>query len=408
MTKRARKGGDFRHSLSQRDSVSLLRDYREIVNTMGNLPPQIVAELYGANIEPARWPHALLALGEWAKADAVGVVFHDFKAGEGYFERAIGIPTDALTSYRRAQSRSNMWLGDENAFPKDRTIVRGSELVEEANVKSSSFYLDWLRQTGLFHHLFVVVERQNGAMLLLVLARREGKPDFEDDIVKEMETLPPALEHGLRAGRRVSQIRALERAALRAIDVMPIGVMMINQEGAVIEANPSARAVIDAGEGLIMAQGSLAVDLGGRLLKFSELIARPETHGVAVAAGELTLLPVPRQQGQRPLTLMLMPLEQTSEPDVSGPAALLFIGDPERSVRFDQTRIARLYGLSRAESRVAALLASGYRLEQVAEALDIAYETVRKHLKQIFGKTGTYRQAELVRMLVTGPAGLSL
>ena len=56
--------------------------------------------------------------------------------------------------------------------------------------------------------------------------------------------------------------------------------------------------------------------------------------------------------------------------------ALLFIGDPERSW-FDQTRIARLYGRSRAESRVAALLASGYRLEQVAEALDIAYETVQ-------------------------------
>lgn len=195
---------------------------------------------------------------------------------------------------------------------------------------------------------------------------------------------------------------------MRAIDVMPIGVMMIDQEGAVIEANPSARAVIDAAEGLTVANGGLSVELGGRVVKFRELISRGEAPGTPVPPGELTLLPVPRQPGQRPLTLLLMPLEQTSEPDVRGPAALLFIGDPERSVRFDQTRIARLYGLSRAESRVAALLASGYRLEQVAETLDIAYETVRKHLKQIFGKTGTYRQAELVRMLVTGPAGLSI
>ncbi|MBK8177284.1 MAG: helix-turn-helix transcriptional regulator [Rhodospirillales bacterium] len=106
---------------------------------------------------------------------------------------------------------------------------------------------------------------------------------------------------------------------------------------------------------------------------------------------------------------MIVPLDDALDgraPD--GPAALLFIGDPERPATFDQTRIARLYGLSRAESRVAALLASGYRLEQVAESLGIAYETVRKHLKQIFSKTGTYRQAELVRMLVTGPAGLAI
>ena len=406
--KRARKGGDLRHSLTRRDVVSLSRNYQEIVATMGNLPPQIVAELYGANIEPARWPHALLALGEWAKADAVSLAVHNFGTGAGSFERAIGIPAEALTSYQRFHSRSNVWLADERWFPKDRTIVRGTDIVDDADVRSSAFYLDWLRPTGLFNHLFAVIERQNGAILLLVLARREGKPDFEDEIVKEIETLLPTLEQGLRAGRRVSQVRALERAAMRAIDVMPIGVMMIDQEGAVIEANPSARAVIDAAEGLTVANGGLSVELGGRVVKFRELISRGEAPGTAVPPGELTLLPVPRQPGQRPLTLLLMPLEQTSEPDVRGPAALLFIGDPERSVRFDQTRIARLYGLSRAESRVAALLASGYRLEQVAETLDIAYETVRKHLKQIFGKTGTFRQAELVRMLVTGPAGLSI
>lgn len=377
---------------------------------MGNLPPQIVAELYGANIEPARWPHALLALGEWARADAVGLAYHNFNTGEGCFERALGIPTDALTSYQRIHSRSNIWLADENRFPKEGVIVRGSEIVDQGEVKSSAFYLDWLRPTGLLNHLFAAIERHNGKVLLLVLARREGKPDFEDDIVKELETLPPALEQGLRAGRRVSQLRALERAALRAIDVMPIGVMMIDEEGAIIEANPFARAVVDAGDGLSVANGGLAVEIGGRSMRFRELIGRAEAQGAAMpaAGGELMLMPVLRQPGQRPLTLLLMPLEQSSEPHVREPAALVFVGDPERAIRFDQTRIARLYGLSRAESRVAALLASGYRLEQVAESLDIAYETVRKHLKQIFGKTGTYRQAELVRMLVTGPAGLSI
>ena len=90
------------------------------------------------------------------------------------------------------------------------------------------------------------------------------------------------------------------------------------------------------------------------------------------------------------------------------PAALLFIGDPERPVDIDPRRLIRLYGLSRAESRVAVLLGQGQRLEQIAEALGLTYETVRKHLKQIFIKTGTDRQAELVRTLVTGPGGLRL
>jgi DNA-binding CsgD family transcriptional regulator/PAS domain-containing protein len=373
----------------------------------GNTPSQIVADLYDASIESSRWPYALIALGERARADAVGLLFNDFASGHGHFERAIGIPAEALSSYRRVHSQSNIWLADETHFRKEHTTIRGSQIVGEEKVKASSFYNDWLRPIGLLNHLFAVVERQNDGVMLLMLARRERKPDFEDDIVGEIETLIPALDQALRAGRAVRQLRALERAALRAIDVMPIGVMMLDQNGAVIEANRSARTVLEAGEGLIVANGGLAVDIGGRQVKLRELITRTEKQATPFAAGELTLLPVRRQAGQRPLTLLLIPLEQTVEPGVKqAPVALLFIGDPERSVSFDQTRIARLYGLSRAESRVAALLASGYRLEQVAESLDIAYETVRKHLKQIFGKTGTYRQAELVRMLVTGPAGL--
>jgi DNA-binding CsgD family transcriptional regulator len=409
MRHRARPGRDSGHSLAQQKALLLSRKRKEFVDKMANTPSEIVADLYDASIESSRWPHALIALGERARADAVGLLFHDFASGRGHFEGAIGIPAEALSSYRRVHSQSSIWLADERHFRQVHTAIRGSQIVGEEKVKASPFYNEWLRPIGLLSHLFAVVERENSGVMLLMLARREGKPDFEDDIVGEIETLAPALEQALRTGRGVRQLRALERAALRAVDVMPIGVIVLDQNGAMIEANRSARAVLEAGEGLIAANGGLAVDIGGRQLKLRELITRTEKQATAFAAGELMLLPVRRQPGQRPLTLLLMPLEQTIEPGIKeAPVALLFIGDPERSVSFDQTRIARLYGLSRAESRVAALLASGYRLEQVAEALDIAYETVRKHLKQIFGKTGTYRQAELVRMLVTGPAGLSI
>jgi DNA-binding CsgD family transcriptional regulator len=374
---------------------------------MADIPSQIVADLYDASIESSRWPHALIALGERARADASGLLFNDFASGRGHFERATGIPAEALSSYRRVHSQSNIWLADESHFRQKHATIRGSQIAGEEKVKTSPFYNEWLRPIGLLNTLLAVVERQNSEVMFLILARREGKPDFEDDIMGEIRTLVPVLERALQAGRGVRHLRALECAALRAVDVMPIGVMMLDQNGAVIEANRSARAVLEAGEGLIVANGGLAVDVGGQQLKLRELITRTEKQAMAFAAGDPTLLPVRRQPGQRPLIFLLMPLEQTIDPDVKQPpVALLFISDPERSVSFDQTRIARLYGLSRAESRVAALLASGYRLDQVAESLDITYETARKHVKQIFGKTGTYRQAELVRMLVTGPAGL--
>ncbi len=64
--------------------------------------------------------------------------------------------------------------------------------------------------------------------------------------------------------------------------------------------------------------------------------------------------------------------------------------------------ISRLFGLSPAEGRVAASLLSGNDPAAIAEALDIAAETVRTHLKQAMGKTGTHSQAQLIGVLVRG------
>jgi DNA-binding CsgD family transcriptional regulator len=85
---------------------------------------------------------------------------------------------------------------------------------------------------------------------------------------------------------------------------------------------------------------------------------------------------------------------------------VIFVGDPDRKSEIDESRLRQLYGLTNAEARVAALLACGHRLDEIAEMLNVAYETTRKHLKKVLAKAETDRQAELVRMIVTGPGGL--
>jgi DNA-binding CsgD family transcriptional regulator len=59
------------------------------------------------------------------------------------------------------------------------------------------------------------------------------------------------------------------------------------------------------------------------------------------------------------------------------------------------------FGLTPAEARLALHLVAGEALRPAAVKLSISYETARTHLKNIFGKTGTRRQAELVIVIVT-------
>jgi DNA-binding CsgD family transcriptional regulator len=59
------------------------------------------------------------------------------------------------------------------------------------------------------------------------------------------------------------------------------------------------------------------------------------------------------------------------------------------------------FGLTPAEARLALHLVAGETLRSAEAKLDISYETARTHLKSIFSKTGTCRQAELVVVIVS-------
>ena len=60
-----------------------------------------------------------------------------------------------------------------------------------------------------------------------------------------------------------------------------------------------------------------------------------------------------------------------------------------------------MHGITRAEARLASMLADGMSMEEAAEALLVSIQTVRSQLKSVFAKTGVTRQAELVALLLS-------
>jgi DNA-binding CsgD family transcriptional regulator len=63
------------------------------------------------------------------------------------------------------------------------------------------------------------------------------------------------------------------------------------------------------------------------------------------------------------------------------------------------------FGLTPAEARLALHLVAGETLRSAEVKLSISYETARTHLKNIFDKTGTCRQAELLVVILTALPG---
>jgi DNA-binding CsgD family transcriptional regulator len=131
---------------------------------------------------------------------------------------------------------------------------------------------------------------------------------------------------------------------------------------------------------------------------------------VAAAVGERAPSPpfvLPRPSGRRGYEVLVSPIRRRlSELRGALAAAVVFVTDPERRAQPPEEVLAALYGLTPAEARAAAALASGLSVREYAEQAERSVETVRTLVKRVLAKTGTSRQAELMALVAAGPAAL--
>lgn len=104
---------------------------------------------------------------------------------------------------------------------------------------------------------------------------------------------------------------------------------------------------------------------------------------------QFQVIPLPRDLSERPW-----------EQSLPGSCVAVFVS-VHGGQRLPWDRVAAMHGLTRAEARLASLLAEGISLEEAAEALLVSIQTVRSQLKLVFAKTGVTRQAELVALILT-------
>ena len=82
-------------------------------------------------------------------------------------------------------------------------------------------------------------------------------------------------------------------------------------------------------------------------------------------------------------------------------AALILIIEPKSQHRIDPDLVAGTLGLTPMESRVAAGLAEGKSVRDMAEAMGRTPGSIYWHLKQIYQKQPISRQADLVRLVLS-------
>ncbi len=225
--------------------------------------------------------------------------------------------------------------------------------------------------------------------------------------VVQFRKLAPHAERALQISRRLAELDLHSSAVGDTLEMLPFGVFLIDAEQKVRFANRSARDVIADRDGLELREAQLHATEAGwdeRLDRLLRVACAADVYLNKPPGGGLLL---ERPSGQRPYSILVMPLGREEEQLVfatESPAAAVFVTDPARRERLPQELLQSVYALTQAEARLACLIAAGLTLDEAAEELGTARGTVRVHLERIFRKTGTHRQPDLVRLLLTSPA----
>jgi DNA-binding CsgD family transcriptional regulator len=194
---------------------------------------------------------------------------------------------------------------------------------------------------------------------------------------------------------RVAWLSQRAAAFENGVELLPVAIVLIGAAGDLLHANLRARTLLAARDGLRSEGGRLFVMDRAAHTRYESALACVREGRPELAAP----FRVPRPSMLRPFQMFASPSRDTLGPGSS--AALVWIHDPEDTPVPSHGALQELFGLTPAESRMAASIASGSTVSAYAAEAGVTEETARFRLKQVLAKTGVHRQADLVRIVLS-------
>ncbi len=380
---------------------------------MESQPPGLgshIDRIYQAALEPERWPAFLDGLGEALQLASVHLVFRHPHDGDRGIIASAGIDSHHEDAYRSHFYRLNPWRPFGLEAREGRVLLCDS-IIPESEQRQTEFYNDWMRPQGAAHPFVAFLHNDGSGEPLSDLAgfREKSSGPLRDEDLEPVRALVPHLQRALAIHSRIRGAEMRAGASEEALDRLLGGVILLGERGTPIAINQTAERILAAHDGLILDRNGLSASTPKQTDALRRALAGAAETGAGNGEDAGAVMRLLRPSGRSPLEVVVTPMSVESLPLFEHRAtSAIFVSEPDVQVDGSPERLSRIYGFTPVEAEVAARIAAGMRLPAISDALGITIHTVRGHLKQLFVKTDTHRQSDLVRVLVTGLAGLRL
>lgn len=363
----------------------------------------LVSMVYDAALDEHKWPPFL---DEFARAvDGKSGIVHSVahRAGKASFSASVEynhienkcycnhcVKLDYLAPFFNRGALSNIEIGEQ--------VI---SLTEQAKTEIHN------DSQSTSHVMRAILAHNDNYMLQFVAQREKRAHPFGEDERRLMNVVVPHVTRAVQVHQKISSVTIEKEWALGALDLLRMGVILTNSQGAPLSVNRAAEQMMTNKEirvcgGRLILNTTSETELFQKLIAGAACSAQRETTGEAVTGGDMRITLPNKVEFLHCLVTPVSPeLSARLDISVGSGCVAVFLSKPG-SLQLSPKRLAVLYGLSPAESRLAAKLAALKSLGQAAIELGVAMGTVRTQLSAVFAKTGARGQSELLMLMATG------
>ena len=242
----------------------------------------LVGSIYDAALTPELWPDVLDDLGNIVGCSRALIMTLDVlnPGSELEFLDTLRLDTTCLVDYATHYAATDIWAQRGMRLPIGEAAL-GEALVPAAMFKRSEFYNDFLSRVEIAHALTSVIERDRELMTYISFYRTPRDGMFDEQSRSLLTTLAPHFRRAIKLHQKTTTLGLRGKGALEALDRLPMGVMLLDSRGRVVEINAAAERLMASGDGLRIFRGELTAANAMETRRMREVIFNAVAIGVA-------------------------------------------------------------------------------------------------------------------------------
>ena len=359
---------------------------------------RLIATIYDAALDCSLWPDVLAAIAEFVDGRVGGLLSRDADKPQVNAHWHAGGDPHYMKTYAATYSR----LGPVATSPPGQVgaIVSMPDLVPYDEFRRGRFFREWAEPQGWVDVAVAVLDKSAGGTAYLSMSRDAESGMVDETMRERLALIVPHVRRAIQIGKAIEFRQAEAATFMDVLDGLSVGLFLVDAGGRIMHANAAGSDMLGSGD--------LLRSVGGRLVAGDAQVEQSLRETAAAAAtgdddgGSASVVVPLRARGDERYVAHMLPLgggARQRAGEAYAAAAALFVRKAELQYPSPPEVISKIYDLTPAELRVLLGIVEIGGVPEVAAAFGIADTTVKTHLGRLYAKTGTGRQADLVKLV---------